>query len=69
MPLGFPPFWKINKSGVFAMGFRPEYALNMIEDAVFAERMDSIRAQLEECRVSGFFPGVAGVKIFFEYLL
>lgn len=51
------------------MGFRPEYALNMIEDAVFAERMDSIRAQLEECRVSGFFPGVAGVKIFYEYFL
>ena len=56
-------------SGVFFVEFRPEYTLNIIEDAAFAERMDSIRAQLDECRVSGFFPGVSGAKIFYEYFL
>lgn len=51
------------------MGFKPNYKLNIIDDENFAARMDEICVALDECRVSGYFPGVSGIRIFYEYFL
>lgn len=49
------------------MGHKPTYTLNFIEDTAFCSRMDEICARLDKVRVSGYFTGVAGVQLFYEY--
>ena len=51
------------------MHFTPHHTLNIIEDAAFAGRMDQIRDQLEQIRVSGDLLTRDGVRLFYEYFL
>lgn len=51
------------------MGFQPSRHLNILEDAVFAEAMDTVREELARHRCEGFFEGVDGAKIYYEYVL
>lgn len=51
------------------MGFQPSRHLNILEDAAFAEAMDAVRVQLARHRCEGFFEGVGGAKIYYEYFL
>lgn len=51
------------------MGFVPDYQLNFIEDAAFPEAMDALRAELGKHRKEGFFAGVDGMQIYYEYFL
>lgn len=51
------------------MKFVPSYTLNIIKDTDFARRMEEIRTQLNEIRVSGDLITPDGVKLFYEYFL
>lgn len=51
------------------MGFIPKFAYHILDDEHFAAGMDSICQELDSCRVSGYFPGVGGIQIFYEYVL
>lgn len=51
------------------MGFQPNGQLNILEDALFAQAMDAVREELARHRCEGFFEGVDGAKIYYEYVL
>ena len=51
------------------MGFQPNCQLNILEDAAFAEAMDAVREELARHRCEGFFEGVDGAQIYYEYFL
>lgn len=51
------------------MGFQPDYKLNIIDDENFATQMDGVCRALDSCRVSGYFPSVDRVELYYEYFL
>lgn len=49
------------------MEYQSGYQLNIIADEAFADSMDTIRRQLDTCRVSGFFTGADNAQLYYEY--